>query len=304
MQQGTPEYQDLQAKIDKAKPYEDAQNTLQIIASLSIAWKGNIRIGDDIISLGMNEKELKEAREKIISLYGKDWSELMPATEIERSLYAAYLTKWEGKLPNEKQFEEWKREQISLYERAADKAKEIADLLEKGASQEEIEKALIGLDYASISLLAQEFNILMPTLSTFISTNARIFLAQEIAGVEVGKKSDNLTKDEVAAIQNAMPKALDIFNKAGTGNKEASDRVAPYYAMSIANFMIDGIRLPSVEIRPSSEHLANIITDLDKKQNKVEEMGSVYFKQNLLIGYYFAVSTAIGLKSIIGLHME
>lgn len=228
----------------------------------------------------------------------------MPATEIERSLYAAYLTKWEGKLPNEKQFEEWKREQISLYERAADKAKEIADLLEKGASQEEIEKALIGLDYASISLLAQEFNILMPTLSTFISTNARIFLAQEIAGVEVGKKSDNLTKDEVAAIQNAMPKALDIFNKAGTGNKEASDRVAPYYAMSIANFMIDGIRLPSVEIRPSSEHLANIITDLDKKQNKVEEMGSVYFKQNLLIGYYFAVSTAIGLKSIIGLHME
>ncbi|MEM4335916.1 MAG: hypothetical protein QXY61_02840 [Candidatus Anstonellales archaeon] len=69
VQQGTPEYQDLQAKIDKAKPYEDAQNTLQIIASLSIAWKGNIRIGDDIISLGMNEGELREAREILMDAY-------------------------------------------------------------------------------------------------------------------------------------------------------------------------------------------------------------------------------------------
>ncbi|MEM4215810.1 MAG: hypothetical protein QXD51_01870 [Candidatus Anstonellales archaeon] len=65
----TPEYQDLQATIDKAKPYEEAQNTLQIIASLSIAWKGNIRIGNDVISLGMNEGELIAAREILMDAY-------------------------------------------------------------------------------------------------------------------------------------------------------------------------------------------------------------------------------------------
>ncbi|MEM4362334.1 MAG: hypothetical protein QXX46_04845 [Candidatus Anstonellales archaeon] len=67
----------------------------------------------------------------------------MPATEIERSLYAAYLTKWKGKLPNEKQFEEWKREQISLYERAATVSEQIAAILENKELSEEDKRTQI-----------------------------------------------------------------------------------------------------------------------------------------------------------------
>ncbi|MEM4362342.1 MAG: hypothetical protein QXX46_04885 [Candidatus Anstonellales archaeon] len=100
MQQGTPEYQDLQATIDKAKPYEEAQNTLQIIASLSIAWKGNIRIGDDVISLGMNEGELREARKILMDAYMNP--EKYKAEKTVYGLLAITLTADPEKLTDEK----------------------------------------------------------------------------------------------------------------------------------------------------------------------------------------------------------
>jgi len=171
----TPEYQALQATITQAQPYYDALSTLQQIANLSIAWVGNIQVGDKIISMGLNEKELREAREEIISLYGKPWQELMPQTEVERSLYNASITEWKGKLPNEKQFEEWKERQIELYGRAAEKAKEIADLLEKGASQNEIKQALEGEDIKTIKTIWHAIgNRTDPTVAGLLDTQALV----------------------------------------------------------------------------------------------------------------------------------
>jgi len=92
---------------------------------------------------GLNERELGEVREKLISLYGKDWSELMPETELERSLYNAYTTEWGGKIPKEKEFNEWKEKQIELYGKAAEMSKNIAAILENKELSDEQKRAEI-----------------------------------------------------------------------------------------------------------------------------------------------------------------
>jgi len=228
----------------------------------------------------MNEKELREVREIIISLYGKDWSELMPQTEVERSLYNAFITEWKGKLPNEKQFEEWKREQIELYGRAAEKAKEIADLLEKGASQEEIEGALMEAPETAYIIVGS----INPLLRGTVSTQAQMFFAQEIEGIEVGKKPEDLTKDEISSIQGAMPQASEVFEKARAGDKEASKKIEPYFAKSFASAIFD----PTTGLNQTDfDNAQHTLTKTKATSGKAEYKDLRY---SLLIGYWATLS--------------
>ena len=151
VQPGTPEYDSLMTTITTAQLYFEAHSTLQTIANLSIAWAGNIQVGGKIISLGMNEGELREARETLADAY------LNPGEyEAERdavSLIGNILRKPEKELTKED------KELLKLTEKALkgdEKAmEELKDKLVERASQvsENISQAieLVSKDPKSLS---------------------------------------------------------------------------------------------------------------------------------------------------------
>jgi len=65
---------DIAGALNTFKPHDVARAT-EIrsqpigISKLSIAWAGNIQVGDKIISVGLNEKELREVREILMDAY-------------------------------------------------------------------------------------------------------------------------------------------------------------------------------------------------------------------------------------------
>ncbi|MEM4707439.1 MAG: hypothetical protein QXL47_02405 [Candidatus Anstonellales archaeon] len=286
VQQGTPEYQDLQAKIDKAKPYEDALSTLQNIGPLLIAWKGNIRIGDDVISLGMNEGELREARTEIAKLYGKDWSELMPATEIERSLYAAYLTKWEGKLPNEKQFEEWKREQISLYERAATVSEQIAAILENKELSEEDKRTqieeILRKDPEAGEKVVQIVSMPFPLITPLIYSNLKNILA-------VNFENQGVAHDE------AITKAADLVDQAKTDEK-AKKQIAPFKPEATAEtlFMLESTS-PGSALSFLREGVPEARDGYVSSYNSLTQQEA---KKRILVGYVAIMTAPAAIKEL------
>jgi len=220
---------------DQYKDKPEGVSTLsqiEAISSLSIAWNGNILVENKTKSLGLNEKELGEVREKLISLYGKDWSELMPETEVERSLYNAYTTEWGGKIPKGKEFNEWKEKQIELYGKAAEMSKNIAAILEnKELSDEqkraEIEKVL-ATDKEAMNKVIQKIRQDSPGFS---EAAYKMFLYTSIIDGFISQGEDKNTAKE---------KATNLINQYNE-NPKIKQQVEEQYGTKVWSTMLSSM---------------------------------------------------------------
>jgi len=175
---------------------------------------------------GLNEKELREVREKLISLYGKDWSELMPETEVERS------TEWGGKIPKGKEFNEWKEKQIELYGKAAEMSKNIAAILEnKELSDEqkraEIEKVL-ATDKEAMNKVIQKIRQDSPGFS---EAAYKMFLYTSIIDGFISQGEDKNTAKE---------KATNLINQYNE-NPKIKQQVEEQYGTKVWSTMLSSM---------------------------------------------------------------
>jgi hypothetical protein len=178
---------------------------------------------------GLNEKELGEVREKLISLYGKDWSELMPETEVERSLYNAYTTEWGGKIPKEKEFNEWKEKQIELYGKAAEMSKNIAAILENKELSDEQKRAEIEKVLATDKEVMDKFLDILDNqqggIKGSVDAYTSFFVSQEMPEKDA----------RIRAISNVITIKKDEQYQISPDTIHQLDNIADYYESSVSS---------------------------------------------------------------------
>ncbi len=230
---------------------------------------GNIKIGEEIKNLGLNKEELKEVREKIISLYGKGWSELMLATEIERSLYSAYVTKGKEIL-KEEQFNEWKKEKIELYERAGKMSTDIAAVLENKELSEEQKKLEVE-------------KIIKADKDAAVMFTERI--RQEHPGVfkkdYLGCLYRYITKDFVSqgeSTESASTKANNLVYQEYLTNPEINQQLDQQYKTKVWSAMLSSMK---------PEELSGYATTLSQSSNNLNSLSydKSAIKTKTVLGY-------------------
>jgi len=217
----------------------------------------------------------------------------MPETELERSLYNAYTTEWGGKIPKEKEFNEWKEKQIELYGKAAEKAKEIADLLERGASEEEIEKALrddLELGKKMIMFLGEKDKTVEPGLFNvagyFI---ARDILVQKLTEQGMVEQEANSEAVAILSDKNKNPQLYEAAQK-DVAKLLATAKTDPVIADQLTNYKLSALaKILSTNAPTYTREFNDIFNKQKSAINIFDKIERPTVKENILVGYFASV---------------